>query len=97
MSIGKYILIDPSECPSREDLMGGVERLYKCSELLSRLSGKNDPDPKGLKRVASFLEMLLKDNRLKQEILSDDEELLGTNKIEIAKAKIEKAEIKKSM
>jgi len=88
MSIGKYILIDPSECPSREDLAGGIERLYKCADLLSRFTNKNDPDPEGLKRVASFLEFLYRDNRLKQNTLTDDEEASVTEKIE--KAKIEK-------
>lgn len=87
MSIGKYILIDPDECPSREDLTDGVERLYKCSDILSRFTGKNDPDPKGLRRVASFLELLLKDNRLKQKKLTDEEEVSASERIEKAKVK----------
>ena len=88
MSIGKYILIDPSECPSRSDLVDGVERLYKCCDILSRIKSKNDPDPEGLRRVASFLEQLLKDNRLKQPTLADEEEVSASGRIE--KAKIRK-------
>jgi len=88
MSIGRYILVDPDECPPRGDLIDGVERLYKCSDILSRFTGKNDPDPRGLRRVASFLELLLKDNRLKQNKLTDEEETSALEKIE--KAKIRK-------
>lgn len=87
MSIGKYILIDPSECPSREDLIDGIERLHKCSDILSRIKGKNDPDPEALSRVASFLEQLFKDNRLKQLKLTNEEEVSASEKIEKAKIK----------
>lgn len=87
MSIGKYILIDPSECPSREELADAIERLYKCSDILTRIRAKNDPDPDHLRRVASFLELMYRDNRLKQNILSDEEEASASEKIEKAKLK----------
>jgi len=87
MSIGKYILIDPSECPSRDELADGIERLHKCSDILTRLRAKNDVDPDALQRVASFLEMLYKNNRLKQSKLSDDEEALIEERIEKSKEK----------
>ena len=87
MSIGKYILIDPGECPSRKELIDGVERLHKCSDIFSRFTGKNDPDPDGLRRVASFLEQLLKDNRLKQQKLTEGEEAAALDRIEKAKRK----------
>ena len=87
MSIGKYILIDPSECPSRDELADGIERLNKCSDILSRIRTKKDVSPESLRRVASFLEMLYRDNRLNQNTLSDDEEILAEKRIKKSKEK----------
>ena len=87
MSIGKYILIDPSECPTREELVDGIERLYKCCEILTQIRRKKDPDPKSLMRVASFLDLLYKDNRLKHNKSSEEEEVILADRIEQAKNK----------
>lgn len=87
MSIGKYILVDPSECPTREDLVAGIERLNKCSHILSQFRGKKDPDPSGLMRVASFLEFLYRDNRLKHNASTDEEEAFAEDRIARAKIK----------
>lgn len=72
MSIGKYILIDPSECPARVDLGDSIERLYKCARLLEGMPSRKDADPDSLRRVASFLEQIFKDNRLKQSAMDDE-------------------------
>lgn len=90
MSVGKYILIDPSECPARDELAGAIERLHKCAEILERLPSKKDPDPSAIRKTASFLELLYKDNRLKQSALSDEEETTMLENIEISKTKSKK-------
>lgn len=74
MSIGKYILIEPSECPSREELADGIERLRKCAGILDRMHSSKDVDPENLRRVASFLEFLYRDNRLKHSITEEEPE-----------------------
>ena len=74
-SIGKYILIDPKECPTRTELRDAIARLKKDAELLSRVHGKNDVDPRCLKTVAQFLERLYIDNRLRHSVEDEGEDL----------------------
>jgi len=85
MSIGKYILISPSDCPSRQELKDAIVRLYKDAELLTRYRGKKDPDPICLRNTAQFLERIYKDNRLKQELDDPETEAKAVKDIENSK------------
>lgn len=88
MGIGKYILIDPSCCPSRQELKEAIKRLYKDAELLSQFKGKKSEDPQYLRITAQFLERIYIDNRLKQEKSSEEEEELAFNDIQNSKQPI---------
>ena len=85
MSLGKYILIDPQDCPSRHELQETITRLYKDAELLSCFSSKKNASPESLRATANFLERIFLDNRLKQIPLSDEAEQQALNDIATSK------------
>lgn len=74
-SIGKYILIDPAECPTRQELKDTIERLKKDVEILIRYKGKKNADPNCLRAAIQFLERLYLDNRLRHNVKDQGEDV----------------------
>jgi len=73
-SIGKYILIDPSECPTRQELRDAIDRLKKDAEILGRMKTKHDAEPRYLRATAAFLERIYQDNRLRHTLEEPEDE-----------------------
>lgn len=56
------LVLNTEDVPDKKELEQAVSRLRKCTEILSRIRSKKhkDEDPEALKKVANFLEMILK-------------------------------------
>lgn len=64
-SLGDYILLDPLEVPSIQELEQAAEILKRCEVIFGRIRKKNDPPAKSMEHVASFLETFVASNRNK--------------------------------
>jgi hypothetical protein len=68
-AIGEYILIDPEDVPTLEDVEDAVKAMDRLSAVLKEFKRKDDPDPARLARVKSFLRLIAEreSKRLKRE------------------------------
>jgi len=68
-SLGDYIMLDPKEVPTVQQISDAVEVLKRCEAVFTRMRTKKDPPPKSMEMVASFLESLVDSykNKLRNE------------------------------
>ena len=64
-SLGSYILIDPDDCPNREQLDTAIRRLTKDVGILIKMSDKQWP-VEDLRQVLGFLELIQNDPRIEE-------------------------------
>lgn len=64
-SIAKYILIDPKEIPTKQELGDAVKRLRKDLEIMGRIRSKRDPNPEFIEATISFLDLLMKNDKIR--------------------------------
>jgi len=87
-SLGDYILIDPMETPTAQQILDAVAVLKRCEDLFRRMRGKKDPPPESMEMVASFLETLVNNHkeRLKGFQETKDTEIIDEHisKVEIS-------------
>lgn len=66
-SIGKYILINPEDCPTQKELIDVIKRLRSDLKIIEKFPRKKDPLPEYISNTISFLELLSKNPRLNRE------------------------------
>ena len=58
-SIGEYIMLDPMEVPTIQELQHAVTILKRCEVLFAKMRGKKDPPAGSMEMVGSFLEAII--------------------------------------
>ena len=64
-SIGEYIMLDPMEVPTIQELQHAVTILKRCEVLFLKMRGKKDPPAGSMEMVGSFLETIVNNNAAK--------------------------------
>lgn len=58
-SLGDYIMLDPDDVPTVQEMEHAVGVLKKCGDLYKTMKRRKDPPPESMEMVASFLETFI--------------------------------------